>query len=82
MHDATRESVSQSRSSTCCRRTVYHQFGKGRKRVLRFSKRGDVNLEAAYSRHYLKQTKLPAKQAGEEASKQHEALNQKEPLRE
>jgi len=32
--------------------SVYHQWGKGRKRVLRFSKSGDLNLEKAYSRHY------------------------------
>lgn len=35
------------------RHTVYHQLGKGKKRVLRFSKSGDPNLEKAYSRHYL-----------------------------
>lgn len=35
-------------------RTVYHKWGKGGKRiVLRFSKSGEPNLEAAYSRHYL-----------------------------
>ena len=34
--------------------TVYRKWGKGGKRiVLRFSKSGDPNLEAAYSRHYL-----------------------------
>ncbi len=33
--------------------TVYHQWGKGKKRVLRFSKSGDPNLEMAYSRHYV-----------------------------
>ncbi len=35
--------------------TAYHRWGKGRKQVLRFSKSGDPNLEAAYSRHYVKQ---------------------------
>ena len=35
------------------RQTVYHQWGKGGKRVLRFSKSGDPNLEEAYSRHYI-----------------------------
>jgi hypothetical protein len=35
-------------------RTVYRKWGKGGKRiVLRFSKSGDPNVEAAYSRHYL-----------------------------
>ena len=33
--------------------TVYHQWGKGKKRVLRFSRSGDSNLEKAYSRHYI-----------------------------
>lgn len=34
--------------------TVYHKWGRGGKRiVLRFSKSGHPNLEAAYSRHYL-----------------------------
>jgi len=33
--------------------TAYHKWGKGGKRiVLRFSKSGEHNLEAAYSRHY------------------------------
>ncbi len=35
------------------RQTVYHQWGKGKKRILRFSKSGDPNLEKAYSRHYI-----------------------------
>jgi hypothetical protein len=34
--------------------TAYRKWGNGRKRiVLRFSKSGDPNLEAAYSRHYV-----------------------------
>ena len=33
--------------------SVYHQWEKGKKRVLRFSKSGDLNLEKAYSRHYI-----------------------------
>jgi hypothetical protein len=34
--------------------TVYHKWGRGGKRiVLRFSRSGHPNLEAAYSRHYL-----------------------------
>ena len=33
--------------------TVYHQWGKGKKRVLRFSRYGDPNLEKAYSLHYI-----------------------------
>jgi len=34
--------------------SVYRKWGKGGKRiVLRFSKSGDPNLEAAYSRHYV-----------------------------
>jgi hypothetical protein len=35
------------------RPTVYRQWGKGKKRILRFSKSGDPNLEKAYSRHYI-----------------------------
>ena len=34
------------------RQTVYRQWGKGKKRILRFSKSGDPNIEKAYSRHY------------------------------
>ncbi|MBC8432278.1 MAG: hypothetical protein H8D96_10190 [Desulfobacterales bacterium] len=34
------------------RQAVYHQWGKGKKRMLRFSKSGDPNIEKAYSRHY------------------------------
>jgi len=34
------------------RQTVYHQWGKGGNRILRFSKSGDPNTEKAYSRHY------------------------------
>ena len=33
---------------------VYHQWGKGKKRVLRFSRSGDPNIENAYSRHYIR----------------------------
>lgn len=33
--------------------TVYHQWGKGKQRILRFSKSGDPNIEKAYSRHYV-----------------------------
>ena len=33
--------------------THYHQWGKGKKRALQFSKSGDKKLEEAYSRHYL-----------------------------
>ena len=32
--------------------TNYHQWGKGKKRLLRFSKSGDGKIEEAYSRHY------------------------------
>ena len=35
------------------RQTVYRQLGKGKKRILRFSKSGDPNIEKAYSRHYI-----------------------------
>lgn len=35
------------------RHTVYHQWGKGSKRVLQFSKSGDPNVEKAYSTHYV-----------------------------
>lgn len=33
--------------------TVYHQWGKGKKRILRFSKSGAPKIEQAYSRHYI-----------------------------
>lgn len=35
------------------RNTRYHQWGKGKKRILQFSKSGDKKIEEAYSRHYL-----------------------------
>ena len=35
------------------RQTVYHQWGKGKNIVLRFSKSGDPKLERAYSCHYI-----------------------------
>ena len=35
------------------RHTHYHQWGKGKKRALRFSKSGDKKIEEAYARHYL-----------------------------
>jgi hypothetical protein len=35
------------------RKTVYHQWGKGRKRLLRFSKSGIRRIEDAYSTHYV-----------------------------
>jgi hypothetical protein len=34
-------------------KTVYRQWGKSKKRILRFSKSGDPKIEEAYSRHYL-----------------------------
>ena len=34
------------------RQTVYHQWGKGKNRILRFSKSADPNIEKAYARHY------------------------------
>jgi hypothetical protein len=34
--------------------TVYCRYGKGPKQVLRFTKTGDANLEAAYSRHFVR----------------------------
>jgi hypothetical protein len=33
--------------------TVYNKFGKGPKRKLRFSKFGNLNIENAYSTHFL-----------------------------
>jgi len=33
--------------------TAYMRYGKGPKRPLRFSKSGDVNLEAAYATHFM-----------------------------
>ncbi len=35
------------------RRTVYHQWGKGKNRILRFSKSGNEGVENAYSTHYV-----------------------------
>jgi hypothetical protein len=35
------------------RRTVYHQWGKGKSRLLRFSKSGNEGVEDAYSTHYV-----------------------------
>ena len=35
------------------RRTVYYQFGRGRKRVLRFTKSGIKRIEEAYSKSYV-----------------------------
>ena len=45
------------------RQTVYYQWGKGRKRVLRFSKSGKQTLEDAYSRHYTWNRSQEEKQA-------------------
>lgn len=33
--------------------TVYMRHGKGPKQQLRFTKTGDVKLEAAYGRHFI-----------------------------
>ncbi len=39
---------------------VYHKWGRGRQRiVLRFSKSGEPNLEAAYSRHFVQLSAAP-----------------------
>ena len=35
-------------------KTVYKSWGKGEKRLLRFSKSGDPNIEEAYSTHFVK----------------------------
>ena len=35
------------------RQTAYHQWRNGKKRILRFSKSGDPNIEKADSRHYI-----------------------------
>jgi len=42
--------------------THYHQWGKGKKRALQFSKSGDKKLEEAYSRHFLWNQSLEKKQ--------------------
>ena len=34
-------------------KTVYKSWGKGAKKILRFSKSGDPNIEEAYSTHFL-----------------------------
>jgi hypothetical protein len=36
-------------------KTRYKSWGKGAKKLLRFSKSGDRNIEEAYSTHYIKQ---------------------------
>jgi hypothetical protein len=43
--------------------THYRQWGKGKKRSLRFSRSGDKNIEAAYSRHYF-WNRSPEKKTG------------------
>jgi hypothetical protein len=35
------------------RRTVYHQWGQGTNRLLRFSKSGNPDVEEAYATHYV-----------------------------
>jgi hypothetical protein len=35
------------------RHTVYHQWGTGKNRILRFAKSGDKNIEKAYCGHYI-----------------------------
>lgn len=35
------------------RRTVHHQWGKGKDRILQFSKSGNEGFEDAYSTHYV-----------------------------
>ena len=35
------------------RRTVYHQWGQGTTRLLRFSKSGNQDIEKAYATHYV-----------------------------
>jgi len=35
------------------RRTVYYQWGKGKDRILRFSKSGHQDVEKAYATHYV-----------------------------
>ena len=59
--------------------TVYRKWGKGGKRIrLRFSKSGDPNLEAAYSRHYLahaQQTKRAPQLALQKTSPSQQDVN-------
>jgi hypothetical protein len=43
--------------------TAYHKWGGGKHVPLRFSKSGDPNLEAAYSRHYVANEKSKATMA-------------------
>ena len=35
------------------KKSSYHQFGKGKNRLLRFSKSGEPKIEESYSRHFL-----------------------------
>lgn len=48
--------------------TVYCRHGKGPKQLLRFTKTGDVNLEAAYSRHFVRLGKPPGPQSPADAA--------------
>jgi hypothetical protein len=45
--------------------TAYRKWGGGKRVPLRFSKSGDPNLEAAYSRHYVAKGKLKTSIDGE-----------------
>ena len=38
--------------------TVYNKFGKGPKQKLRFSKFGNLNIENAYSTHFLNNNQI------------------------
>lgn len=49
--------------------TVYKRFGKGPKQLLRFSKTGDPNIEAAYSLHYLRNVSKRTKEQKEAVAK-------------
>ena len=60
--------------------TAYLRWGKGPRTSLRFSKTGDPNLEAAYSRHFLRPGLKGKKRAApERQGSQGEASERKAP---
>lgn len=62
--------------------TVYHKWGRGGKRIiLRFSKSGARNLEAAYSRHYVAINRKPltGPKVGAPGASSHERERSRDP---
>ena len=60
------------------RRTVYHQSGRCKNRILRFTKSGIKKLEEAYSKSYVwNQSQEKKQQVGDRAMSGHEARRAK-----